>query len=309
MSGGDYIRSGDLWKRQAAEAVDATRAIWVGTLTNSTNAYTGIATIPVFRLLVGEKVRCIVNTTNTGSATLAIKKPDGLTGVAALTIKRFDGSTNLSAGDLVPGPAEFLYDGTNLRLCWSGYGGTLTGDDETYGAGWDNDLTFPTKNAVYDKVEAVIAAANALVSDTAFGGSWNGVTGIAPSKNAVYDQFVALAEAGTYTPTYTGTANIDTITAFSVQYLRIGTVVHVSGYVEIDPTAAASTVTSARFTLPVASNFANTEDCAGVIASPGVASMSGAIFADTTNNEALLFFRSLTASSSGMCFSFSYRVI
>src|SRR3990167_7478937 len=66
--------------------------------------------------------------------------------------------------------------------------------DEVYGAGWDGSTEVPTKNAVYDKIEAVIAAAVALVSDAAYGAGWNGVTTIAPSKNAVYDEMETKAD-------------------------------------------------------------------------------------------------------------------
>lgn len=155
MSNGDEIRIGELWQRQCADAVASSRTRWVGTLTNSGNAYTGVSTVKLHRLLTGELVRCIINAANTGAATLAITNPDGTAAITATSIKRFDGSTALSANDLVAGPAEFIYDGTNLRLCWSGFGGTLTGDDETYGSGWNGDLTFPTKNAVYDKIQTI----------------------------------------------------------------------------------------------------------------------------------------------------------
>lgn len=37
----------------------------------------------------------------------------------------------------------------------SGSGNGITGDDEAYGAGWNGDITFPTKNAVYDKIETM----------------------------------------------------------------------------------------------------------------------------------------------------------
>ena len=36
--------------------------------------------------------------------------------------------------------------------------------DDDYDSGWDGDLTVPTKNAVYDKVEAVIAAEAAVIA-------------------------------------------------------------------------------------------------------------------------------------------------
>lgn len=65
---------------------------------------------------------------------------------------------------------------------------TLLVDTGAYGVGWNGSNAVPTKNAVYDKIEAVVAAAVALVSDAVYGPVWNGVTTIAPSKNAVYDE-------------------------------------------------------------------------------------------------------------------------
>lgn len=76
-------------------------------------------------------------------------------------------------------------------------GDTMTGDlivpDEAYDAtAWNGSLEVPTKNAVRDKIEALIAG-SASVSDTVYGAGWNGDTTVAPSKNAVYDKIEALA--------------------------------------------------------------------------------------------------------------------
>jgi len=87
--------------------------------------------------------------------------------------------------------------------------------DVAYAASWDGitDVA-PSKNAVYDKVEALdaakaaashthtasqvtdfdTAAKTAAVSDAAYGAGWDGVTDVAPSKNAVYDKIVAMGE-------------------------------------------------------------------------------------------------------------------
>lgn len=66
-------------------------------------------------------------------------------------------------------------------------------NDTVYGAGWNGDTTHaPSKNAVYDKIEALAATIGA-VSDTAFGGGWNGDTTTAASKNALYDYLITLA--------------------------------------------------------------------------------------------------------------------
>jgi hypothetical protein len=63
--------------------------------------------------------------------------------------------------------------------------------DDAYAAGWDGvtDVA-PSKNAVYDKIEALISAIAAKVSDDAYAAGWDGVTDIAPSKNAVYDEMI-----------------------------------------------------------------------------------------------------------------------
>jgi hypothetical protein len=45
--------------------------------------------------------------------------------------------------------------------------------------------------------------------------------------------------SGSYTPTLVNVANLDASTAYSCQYVRVGSVVIVSGQVDVDPTAAA----------------------------------------------------------------------
>lgn len=65
-------------------------------------------------------------------------------------------------------------------------------DDTAFAGSWNGVTTIaPSKNAVYDKIAANDATIAGLVSDTAFAGSWDGVTTVAPSKNAVYDKFIA----------------------------------------------------------------------------------------------------------------------
>lgn len=59
--------------------------------------------------------------------------------------------------------------------------------------------------------------------------------------------------SGTYTPTWTGLANVGSVTAFSCQYMRVGDTVTVSGWVTIDAVAD-NTPTSLSFSLPINSN-------------------------------------------------------
>jgi hypothetical protein len=51
------------------------------------------------------------------------------------------------------GNKRFHWDGTNVIL-----GGPATVPDEAYGVVWDGSLQVPTKNSVYDKIEALVVA-------------------------------------------------------------------------------------------------------------------------------------------------------
>lgn len=114
--------------------------------------------------------------------------------------------------------------------------------------------------------------------------------------------------SGTYTPTLTNVANLDASTAYACQYLRVGSVVTVSGRVDIDPTLTA-TSTILGISLPVASTFAANTNCGGVAFAEGIAGMGGAIEADATNFRAQLVFISSDVTNKGMWFLFTYRVI
>lgn len=114
--------------------------------------------------------------------------------------------------------------------------------------------------------------------------------------------------AGVYTPTLTNVANLDASTAFQAQYLRVGSVVTVSGRVSVDPTLTA-TSTQLGISLPIASNFGATEDCGGVAAASAIAGQSAAILADTTNDRAQMQWISTDITAQTMTFTFTYRII
>lgn len=113
--------------------------------------------------------------------------------------------------------------------------------------------------------------------------------------------------SGTYTPTLTNVANLDASTAFVCQYLRVGNTVTVSGAVAVDPTAGAAS-TQLGISLPIASNFANTEDCGGTGFAISV-QQGGGIFADATNDRAELRFLSNDTSNRQFQITFTYRII
>jgi len=114
--------------------------------------------------------------------------------------------------------------------------------------------------------------------------------------------------ASTYTPTLTNVANLDASTAYPCQYIRIGSVVTVSGKVDIDPTTTA-TLTQLGISLPVASNIGAQEDCAGVAFASGIAGQGAAIRGDAANNRAELAYIAIDVTNQPMYFQFSYEVI
>jgi len=129
---------------------------------------------------------------------------------------------------------------------------------------------------------------------------------ITTGSTAITERF----SSGVYTPTLTNGTNVAASGAYECQWMRIGSVVAVSGKADIDPTASA-TITSLGIELPVASNFAAGQDCGGVGASYnlGTAGAFGAIVADPDNDRALLNFYANSLANQGWFFTFQYQVI
>ncbi len=113
--------------------------------------------------------------------------------------------------------------------------------------------------------------------------------------------------SGTYTPTITSVTNLDSSARVGdAQYMRVGSVVTVSGRLTLDPTAAAAT--EVGISLPVASNFANVEECCGAASSTAV-QQAGAVVADPTNNRAALVYLANDTASRNWSYTFTYRII
>jgi hypothetical protein len=113
---------------------------------------------------------------------------------------------------------------------------------------------------------------------------------------------------GTYTPTITAVSNLASSTARVTQYIRVGTMVYVFGQCTLTPTLAGSV--TARLSLPVASNLANSFELAGA----GNAWNSGSalhvvITGDTANNEAQFQVENPAGVGVVVSFSFGYQVI
>jgi len=114
------------------------------------------------------------------------------------------------------------------------------------------------------------------------------------------------ASSGTYTPTWTGLTNVDSITAYSCQYLRVGDTVTVSGYVGINATVD-NTPTTAQLTVPVNSSLNTISYCCGV----GVQDNGGATgsILGLGSNTAQFEFSPLVDTMVYYSFHFTYRIV
>jgi len=112
---------------------------------------------------------------------------------------------------------------------------------------------------------------------------------------------------GTYTPTLTNVTNLDATTAYQCQYLRLGDIVIVSGRLDADPTAAAST--EVGISLPVASNIGAGPDLAGVAFCDAVAGLGARLLGDITNDRARMIWVATDTANRAFSFIFLYRII
>ena len=119
----------------------------------------------------------------------------------------------------------------------------------------------------------------------------------------------AIPTSGVYMPTLTARANLDSAGAASeCQFMRVGTSVVVSGRVDVDPTAPA-TSTELGISLPIASNFGAQADCGGVAFARDIAGQGAAIRAETSADTAVMQWISGDITNQPMFFIFMYEVI
>ena len=113
--------------------------------------------------------------------------------------------------------------------------------------------------------------------------------------------------SGTYTPTLFNTANISSSTPLQCQYMRVGSVVTVSGGVAVTPTLLA-TLTTLGISLPIASTISAAQNLGGAANSASVASASAAVFGDTANSRGTMQMVSVGTGSETFYFSFTYLI-
>lgn len=134
---------------------------------------------------------------------------------------------------------------------------------------------------------------------------------IAQLSTAVSDADLVTTASGTYTPTATTILNVDSITAAAdcCQYMRVGSVVTVSGRVTIDATAS-GTYLEASLTLPVASGLTAASQCAGTMAAVATSTTNaGAVYGGTTDDVAILRIVPQSTAATVYHFTFTYLIV
>jgi hypothetical protein len=181
---------------------------------------------------------------------------------------------NLMQVGFNPQQAKQIGDGnfdSGISTTTGTFTGAVTVLDDPYAAGWDGSTQVPTKNAIYDKIESLPVLAS-----------------------------------GTYTPTLTNVTNVASSTSYTAQYLRVGSVVTVSGRVDIDPTA--SGFIRIEMSLPIASNFSAVEDAGGVGSVDAGITGAFAILADTADDRVYMAGVLPSTSNTGCAYTYTYRI-
>jgi len=115
------------------------------------------------------------------------------------------------------------------------------------------------------------------------------------------------ATSGTYTPTITLVSNTASSTARVCQYMRVGSVVTVSGYVTV--TATTPAVSSRIYmTLPISSSFTSTAQAGGAGGVPGGANIGTVIFANSTATTVSMDFLPV-AGATDYWFTYTYQIL
>lgn len=199
-------------------------------------------------------------------------------------------NTTLSA-PTIGGPAQIDCNAGALQLPR----GALVAPTDEGSIAWDTDD---------DLLKVGTGAATKTMVDTNSTQTISGKTFTSPIINTPSSS--GHVYSGTYTPTLTGVSSYSSGTAYQCQYMRVGNVVTVSGFVDITPSGAGTV--GWRVSLPIASNFPNTKVCAGTAASWTDGDKSGFIYADTVNDEAYVAYNSAAGTSTSVMFIFSYLI-
>jgi hypothetical protein len=116
--------------------------------------------------------------------------------------------------------------------------------------------------------------------------------------------------SGTFTPTLYNGANVASSSHVGSHWFRVGNVVHASGHITIDPTAA-TTYTDVGMSTPIFENFGVPSELSGIAIryTIGAATAVAIITADGTNNRAYLeYYNDTDVTNSTWAYNYSYLI-
>ena len=147
---------------------------------------------------------------------------------------------------------------TTKYITWGGaYGANIPTISGTSGSGSNGFLQFYPAGSTSGVQMALRRtgqlALSSYTSSTAFTGTAVAALAVTSAGDVITVASAGTTASGTYTPTWTGLANVGSVTAFACQYMRVGDTVTVSGWVTIDAVAD-NTPTSLSFSLPINSD-------------------------------------------------------
>ena len=132
-----------------------------------------------------------------------------------------------------------------------------------------------------------------LTSDANGVGSWQ-----TPSYNS-----------GIYLPTFTGNANVASVSGDTAQWMQIGNIVTVSGTFTVTPTSiVANPVTTFDISLPVVSTIQRAGMVAGTATNAGIQSQDGEITGNTGTNNAIVTYFALISGSTTWSYQYQYLI-
>jgi hypothetical protein len=144
------------------------------------------------------------------------------------------------------------------NLTWGGaYGTDIPTISGTSGSGSNGFLQFYPAGSTSGVKMALRRtgqlALTSYTSSSAFTGTSVATLAVTAAGDVITIAPQQTNASGTYTPTWTGLSNVDSVTSFSSQYMRVGDTVTVSGWVTINATVD-NTATSLSFSLPINSD-------------------------------------------------------
>ena len=162
------------------------------------------------------------------------------------------------------------------------------------------------KFVLKDSSGATLRSQDNIVLTSGLQSDANGDYTMANDLTVTGDIVAANVLSGTYTPTITDVTNIDSSTPAVMQWSRVGDVVTVSGLLSVDTTAAS--LAKLRMSLPVASNFTSSTNCAGGGQAYNT-DFQCCVYGDTTNDEAIIESALMATINTNYAIHFTYVIL